>query len=91
MLPSHMASAIVNYSLVPSDCKQGKLRLAPSPGGLWEVVRNGDRLRWQHPQTLYGAGANGHPEATDRRPLGASLTLRQPTDSSIPVEYCGKL
>ena len=37
------------------------------------------------PRALYGAGAEGHPEATDRRPLGAASTLRQPADSGIPT------
>ena len=37
------------------------------------------------PRALYESGADGHPEATDRRPLRAAITLRQPTDADIPM------
>ena len=34
------------------------------------------------PRALFGAGADGHPEAPDRRPLGACLYRRQRAECS---------
>ena len=53
------------------------LAVAPAPGSFLSVVRSGERLRWQHPRALFGAGADGHPKAPDRRPLGACPYRRQ--------------
>ena len=60
------------------------LAVAPAPGSFLSVVRSGERLRWQHPRGLFGAGADGHPEAPDRRPLGACPYRRQCAECSPP-------
>ena len=59
--------------------------VAPVPGSFLSIVRSGERLRWQHPpRALFGAGADGHPEASDRRPLGACPHRRQCAECSPP-------
>ena len=60
------------------------LAVAPAPGSFLSVVRSGGRLRWQRPRALFGAGADGHPEAPDRRPLGACPYRRQCAECSPP-------
>lgn len=60
------------------------LAVAPAPGSFLSVVRSGERLRWQHPPALFGAGADGHPEAPDRRLLGACPYRRQCAECSSP-------
>lgn len=54
------------------------------------VVRSGERLRWQRPPALFGAGADGHSEAPDRRPLGACPYRRQCAECS-PPKFIGGL
>lgn len=68
----------------PSPRHPHYLAVAPALGGFLSVVRSGERLRWQHPSALFGAGADGHPEAPDRRPLGACSYRRQCAECSPP-------
>ena len=42
------------------------------------------------PRALFGAGADGHPEAPDRRPLGACPYRRQCAECS-PLKFIGSL
>ena len=60
------------------------LAVSPASGSFLSVARSGERLRWQHPPALFGAGADGHPEAPDRRPLGACPYRRQCAECSSP-------
>ena len=66
------------------------LAVAPAPGSFLSVVRSGERLRWQRPPALFGAGADGHPEAPDWRPLGACPYRRQCAECS-PPKFIGGL
>ena len=66
------------------------LAVAPAPGSFLSVVRSGERLRWQRPPVLFGAGAGGHPEAPDWRPLGACPYRRQCAECS-PPKFIGGL
>ena len=66
------------------------LAVAPAPGSFLSVVRSGERLRWQRPWALFGAGADGHPETPDRRPLGACPYRRQCAECS-PPRFIGRL
>ena len=66
------------------------LAVAPAPDRFRAVVRSGERFRWQHPPALFGAGADGHPEAPDRRPLGACPYRRQCAECS-PPKFIGGL
>ena len=66
------------------------LAVAPAPSSFLSVVRSGERLRWQRPPALFGAGADGHPEAPDRRPLGACPYRRQCAECS-PPKFIGGL
>lgn len=67
------------------------LAVAPAPGSFLSVVRSGERLRWQHPpRALFGVGADGHPEAPDRRPLGACPYRRRCAECS-PLKFIGGL
>ncbi len=66
------------------------LAVVPAPSSLLSVVRSGELLRWQHPPALCGAGTDGHPEAPDRRPLGACPYRRQCAECS-PQKLIGGL
>ena len=67
------------------------LAVAPAPGSFLSVVRSGERLRWQRPpRSSSGAGAGGHPEAPDWRPLGACPYRRQCAECS-PPKFIGGL
>ena len=74
----------------PSPRHPHYLAVAPALGGFLSVARSGERLRWQHPPALFGAGADGHPKAPDRRPLGACPYRRRCAECS-PLKFIGGL
>ena len=95
MVPGLLGGAMVVSSNRQAD-REPSLRhphclvVAPAPGSFLSVVRSGERLRWQHPpRGLFGVGADGHPEAPDRRPLGACPYRRQCAECSPPKPIGG--
>ena len=74
-----ISSALSEYAINPTFLERSmKVKLHRLT-----VVRSGERPRRQYPPgALYRAGADGHPEAPDRQPLGTCPYRRQCTECS---------
>ena len=64
--------------------------MAPAPGSFLSAIRGVSASGGNTPRALFGAGADGHPKAPDRRPLGACPYRRQCAECS-PPKFIGGL